>query len=178
MEKIVIPKQHQFNTNIPNNLIPQKNTIYHGKSPSYSNIKNIFPKKKQILINKIQNNYYNNIKNNIPIETDFDTSSNYNNYNVTNNYYGNQIINNNFNYYSSSRNIRDISNMSNQFYNNNNNYIHITTQEPINHYMKINNENNVRNINRMVELNPNLNLDENIIFNNSLLNISFLILNI
>ena len=166
MEQIVISKQQQFNTNIPNNLIPQKNTIYHGKSPSYSNIKNIFPKKKQILINKIQNNYYNNINNNIPIETDFDTSSNYNNYNVTNNYYGNQIINNNFNYYSSSRNIRDISNMNNQFYNNNN-YIHITTQEPINHYMKINNENNVRNINRMVELNPNLNLNENIIFNNN-----------
>ena len=156
--------QRQYNTNIPNNYKPQKNSIYHTKSPSYSNIKNIFPKKNQILINNIRNNYYNN---NIPIETDFDTSSNYNKYNVTNNYYGNQIINNNFNYYSSSRNIKDIRNMNNQFYNNNNNYINITTQEPMNNYMKINNENNLHSINRVVKLNPNLNLNENIIFNNN-----------
>ena len=165
MEQIPISIQNQYNTNIPNNYIPQNNSIYHTKSPSYSNMKNIFPKKKQILINNIRNNYYNN--NNIPIETDFDTSSNYNKYNVTNNYYGNQIINNNFNYYSSSRNIRDIRNMNNQFYNNNNNYINITTQGPINNYMKINNENNLNSINRVVKLNPNLNLDENIVFNNN-----------
>ena len=165
MEQIPISIQNQYNTNIPNNYIPQNNSIYHTKSPSYSNMKNIFPKKKQILINNIRNNYYNN---NIPIETDFDTSSNYNKYNVTNNYYGNQIINNNFNYYSSSRNIRDIKNMNNQFYNNNNNnYINITTQGPINNYMKINNENNLNSINRVVKLNPNLNLDENIVFNNN-----------
>ena len=163
MEQIPISIQNQYNTNIPNNYIPQNNSIYHTKSPSYSNMKNIFPKKKQILINNIRNNYYNN---NIPIETDFDTSSNYNKYNVTNNYYGNQIINNNFNYYSSSRNIRDIRNMNNQFYNNNN-YINITTQGPINNYMKINNENNLNSINRVVKLNPNLNLDENIVFNNN-----------
>ena len=87
MEQIPISIQNQYNTNIPNNYIPQNNSIYHTKSPSYSNMKNIFPKKKQILINNIRNNYYNN--NNIPIETDFDTSSNYNKYNVTNNYYGN-----------------------------------------------------------------------------------------
>ena len=163
MEQIPISMKHQYNTNITNNYIPQKNSIYHAKSPSYSNIKNIFPQKKQILINNIKNNYYNN---NIPIETDFDTSSNYNKYNVTNNYYGNQIINNNFNYYSSSRNIRDMRNMNNQFYNNNN-YINITTQEPINNYMKIDNENNIHSINRVVKLNPNLNLNENIIFNNN-----------
>ena len=135
MEPIPISLHNQYNNNanIPTNyIISQKNSLHHGKSPSNPNLK------KQILINQIQNNYYNNYNTNNPIEN---LDTNYNKYNVTNNYYGNQIINNNYNYYSSSRNIRD------NFYN-----------EPMN--------NNIHTINKVTKLNPNLNLDDNTIINN------------
>ena len=119
MDQIPMSIQRQYNNNInPNNnyTIP-KNNIYHGKSSSYS-----IPNRKQIIINPIQNNQY-NYSNQIPnnyynTNIDFDTNSNYNKYNVTNNFYGNQIINNNINYISSSRNTKDIQSINNPLYNN------------------------------------------------------------
>lgn len=170
-----MPMRSQYNNNINNNYIIQKNKIYHGKSSSYSNMNNMIPKRKDLMIitnnnnqynypNQIQNNYYNNYNRQIPMETDINANNNYNKYNVTNNFYGNQIINNNFNYYPSSRNIKEMRNINNQIYNNNN-YINNTIQPQNNQYMD--NWYNVQGYNKISNFNNNLNLNENIIYDNN-----------
>ena len=169
-----MPIRSQYNNNINNNYIIPKNKIYHGKSSSYSGMNNMMAKRKELMINtinnnqynypnQIQNNYYSNYNRQIPIETDINTNNNYNKYNVTNNYYGNQIINNNFNYYPSSRNIKEMRNMNNPIYNNN--YINNTTQPQNNQYMD--NSYNNQGYNKMKNFNNNLNLNDNIIYDNN-----------
>ena len=171
MDQIPIQIQKPYNSkyNYPNNFQLFKNNIYHGKSTSYSGI----PNTKQIIINPIQNNQYNyqnqirnNYYNNYNIRTEFDASSDYNKYNVTNNFYGNQIINNNINYYPSSRNNKDLRNINNPGFNNNN-YINEISQPNINDYMSYNNDIDTLSYNKVVKLNPNLNLNQNFIVNNN-----------
>ena len=167
MDQIPMSIQRQYNNNInPNNnyTIP-KNNIYHGKSSSYS-----IPNRKQIIINPIQNNQY-NYSNQIPnnyynTNIDFDTNSNYNKYNVTNNFYGNQIINNNINYISSSRNTKDIQSINNPLYNN---IINNTLTQPnssTNNFVKYNNI-DAQSYNRVIKLNSNSNMNQNLILENN-----------
>ena len=174
MEQLTIPIQKPYNSkyNIPNNFQLIKNNIYHGKSTSYSGI----PNTKQIIINPIQNNQYNfqnkignnyyNNYNNYNIRTEFDANSDYNKYNVTNNFYGNQIINNNINYYPSSRNVKELKNINNQGYNNNN-YINVISQPNMNNYFSYNDDMETMSYNKVVQLNPNLNLKKNLFMNNN-----------
>ena len=152
MEQIPISAQKKNNNNFMGNYIIQKNNIHHGKSSTYSSMKNIFQKENQIILENDNNNYTNQINNyknykvQIPIQTDLDINNYYNRYNVTNNFYGNQIINNNINninYYTSSRNVKEIRNINNNIYiNNNNNNLSTKTQEFNNNTMQLYNYNN------------------------------------
>ena len=152
MEQIPISAQKKNNNNFMGNYIIQKNNMHHGKSSTYSSMKNIFQKGNQIILENDNNNYTNQINNyknykvQIPIQTDLDINNYYNRYNVTNNFYGNQIINNNINninYYTSSRNIKEIRNINNNIYiNNNNNNLSTKTQEFNNNTMQLYNYNN------------------------------------
>ena len=150
MEQIPISAQKKNNNNFMGNYIIQKNNIHHGKSSTYSSMKNIFQKENQIILENDNNNYTNQINNyknykvQIPIQTDLDINNYYNRYNVTNNFYGNQIINNNINninYYTSSRNVKEIKNINNNIYINNNN-LSTKTQEFNNNTMQLYNYNN------------------------------------
>ena len=182
MEYIPIPNRKP--TVIPNQNYFTNNKIYHTKASSYSNIKNIFPSdKKQIIINQgyNQTNYINQIPNNydyrpkIQLQTDSNNNNIYNKINVMNNFYGNQIINNNINYFSSSRNIKEIKNNNNQIYNNE--FMNNTEQSMGSNYSQFNNYNNGNNrsfkYNRVIKLNPNININ-NINNNIELDNISIL----
>ena len=182
MEYIPIPNRKP--TVIPNQNYFTNNKIYHTKASSYSNIKNIFPNdKKQIIINQgyNQTNYINQIPNNydcrpkIQLQTDSNNNNIYNKINVMNNFYGNQIINNNINYFSSSRNIKEIKNNNNQIYNNE--FMNNTEQSMGSNYSQFNNYNNGNNrsfkYNRVIKLNPNININ-NINNNIELDNISIL----
>ena len=152
MEQIPISAQKKNNDNFMGNYIIQKNNMHHGKSSTYSSMKNIFQKENQIILENDNNNYTNQINNyknykvQIPIQTDLDINNYYNRYNVTNNFYGNQIINNNINninYYTSSRNVKEIRNINNNIYiNNNNNNLSTKTQEFNNNTMQLYNYNN------------------------------------
>ena len=152
MEQIPISAQKKNNNNFMGNYIIQKNNMHHGKSSTYSSMKNIFQKGNQIILENDNNNYTNQINNyknykvQIPIQTDLDINIYYNRYNVTNNFYGNQIINNNINninYYTSSRNVKEIRNINNNIYiNNNNNNLSTKTQEFNNNTMQLYNYNN------------------------------------
>ena len=152
MEQIPISAQKKNNNNFMGNYIIQKNNMHHGKSSTYSSMKNIFQKENQIILENDNNNYTNQINNyknykvQIPIQTDLDINNYYNRYNVTNNFYGNQIINNNINninYYTSSRNVKEIGNINNNIYiNNNNNNLSTKTQEFNNNTMQLYNYNN------------------------------------
>ena len=151
MEQIPISAQKKNNNNFMGNYIIQKNNMHHGKSSTYSSMKNIFQKENQIILENDNNNYTNQINNyknykvQIPIQTDLDINNYYNRYNVTNNFYGNQIINNNINninYYTSSRNIKEIRNINNNIYINNNNNLSTKTQEFNNNTMQLYNYNN------------------------------------
>ena len=151
MEQIPISAQKKNNNNFMGNYIIQKNNIHHGKSSTYSSMKNIFQKENQIILENDNNNYTNQINNyknykvQIPIQTDLDINNYYNRYNVTNNFYGNQIINNNINninYYTSSRNVKEIRNINNNIYINNNNNLSTKTQEFNNNTMQLYNYNN------------------------------------
>ena len=152
MEQIPISAQKKNNNNFMGNYIIQKNNMHHGKSSTYSSMKNIFQKGNQIILENDNNNYTNQINNyknykvQIPIQTDLDINNYYNRYNVTNNFYGNQIINNNINninYYTSSRNVKEIRNINNNIYiNNNNNNLSTKTQEFNNNTMQLYNYNN------------------------------------
>ena len=153
MEQIPISAQKKNNNNFMGNYIIQKNNMHHGKSSTYSSMKNIFQKENQIILENDNNNYTNQINNyknykiQIPIQTDLDLDINnyYNKYNVTNNFYGNQIINNNINninYYTSSRNVKEIRNINNNIYINNNNNLSTKTQEFNNNTMQLYNYNN------------------------------------
>ena len=167
MSQIPISNQNPYknNINFNNNYIIQKNNISHGKSSSYSGI----PNKKQIIINTIQNNQY-NYQSQIPnnyynTNRDFDTLSNSNKYNVTNNFYGNQIINNNINYYPTSRNSKDLRNINNQVYNND--YLNTIANSNINNYIPYNNNIQVPSYNKVIKIIPhNLNLNPNLILDN------------
>ena len=167
MSQIPISNQNPYKNNINynNNYIIPKNNISHGKSSSYSGI----PNKKQIIINAIQNNQY-NYQNQIPnnyynTNRDFDTLSNSNKYNVTNNFYGNQIINNNINYYPTSRNSKDLRNINNQVYNND--YLNTISNSNINEYIPYNNNIQVPSYNKVIKIiPPNLNLNQNLILDN------------
>ena len=150
MEQIPISAQKKNNNNFMGNYIIQKNNMHHGKSSTYSSMKNIFQKENQIILENDNNNYTNQINNyknykvQIPIQTDLDINNYYNRYNVTNNFYGNQIINNNINninYYTSSRNVKEIRNTNNNIYINNNN-LSTKTQEFNNNTMQLYNYNN------------------------------------
>jgi serine/threonine protein phosphatase PrpC len=150
MEQIPISAQKKNNNNFMGNYIIQKNNMHHGKSSTYSSMKNIFQKGNQIILENDNNNYTNQINNyknykvQIPIQTDLDINNYYNRYNVTNNFYGNQIINNNINninYYTSSRNVKEIKNINNNIYINNNN-LSTKTQEFNNNTMQLYNYNN------------------------------------
>ena len=182
MEYIPIPNRKP--RVIPNQNYFTNNKIYHTKASSYSNIKNIFPNdKKQIIINQgyNQTNYINQIPNNydyrpkIQLQTDSNNNNIYNKINVMNNFYGNQIINNNINYFSSSRNIKEIKNNNNQIYNNE--FMNNTEQSMGSNYSQFNNYNNGNNrsfkYNRVIKLNPNININ-NINNNIELDNISIL----
>ena len=182
MEYIPIPNRKP--RVIPNQNYFTNNQIYHTKASSYSNIKNIFPNdKKQIIINQgyNQTNYINQIPNNydyrpkIQLQTDSNNNNIYNKINVMNNFYGNQIINNNINYFSSSRNIKEIKNNNNQIYNNE--FMNNTEQSMGSNYSQFNNYNNGNNrsfkYNRVIKLNPNININ-NINNNIELDNISIL----
>ena len=167
MEQIPIPNQNPYKNNINynNNFIIPKNNIYHGKSSSYSGI----PNKNQIILNTVQNNeynYQNQIQNNYyNTNRDFDTTSNYNKYNVTNNFYGNQIINNNINYYPTSRNSKEIRNINNPGYNND--YLNTIANPNINNYIPYKNNIQSPPYNKVIRLNPpNLNLNQNLILDN------------
>ena len=151
MEQIPISAQKKNNNNFMGNYIIQKNNMHHGKSSTYSSMKNIFQKGNQIILENDNNNYTNQINNyknykvQIPIQTDLDINNYYNRYNVTNNFYGNQIINNNINninYYTSSRNVKEIGNINNNIYINNNNNLSTRTQEFNNNTMQLYNYNN------------------------------------
>ena len=151
MEQIPISAQKKNNNNFMGNYIIQKNNMHHGKSSTYSSMKNIFQKEKQIILENDNNNYTNQINNyknykvQIPIQTDLDINNYYNRYNVTNNFYGNQIINNNINninYYTSSRNVKEIRNINNNIYINNNNNLSTKTQEFNNNTVQLYNYNN------------------------------------
>ena len=151
MEQIPISAQKKNNNNFMGNYIIQKNNMHHGKSSTYSSMKNIFQKENQIILENDNNNYTNQINNyknykvQIPIQTDLDINNYYNRYNVTNNFYGNQIINNNINninYYTSSRNVKEIRNINNNIYINNNNNLSTKTQEFNNNAMQLYNYNN------------------------------------
>ena len=152
MEQIPISAQKKNLNNFMGNYIIQKNNMHHGKSSTYSSMKNIFQKENQIILENDNNNYTNQINNyknykvQIPIQTDLDINNYYNRYNVTNNFYGNQIINNNINninYYTSSRNVKEIRNINNNIYiNNNNNNLSTKTQEFNNNTMQLYNYNN------------------------------------
>ena len=151
MEQIPISAQKKNNNNFMGNYIIQKNNMHHGKSSTYSSMKNIFQKGNQIILENDNNNYTNQINNyknykvQIPIQTDLDINNYYNRYNVTNNFYGNQIINNNINninYYTSSRNVKEIRNINNNIYINNNNNLSTKTQEFNNNTMQLYNYNN------------------------------------
>ena len=151
MEQIPISAQKKNNNNFMGNYIIQKNNMHHGKSSTYSSMKNIFQKGNQIILENDNNNYTNQINNyknykvQIPIQTDLDINNYYNRYNVTNNFYGNQIINNNINninYYTSSRNVKEIGNINNNIYINNNNNLSTKTQEFNNNTMQLYNYNN------------------------------------
>ena len=151
MEQIPISAQKKNNNNFMGNYIIQKNNMHHGKSSTYSSMKNIFQKGNQIILENDNNNYTNQINNyknykvQIPIQTDLDINNYYNRYNVTNNFYGNQIINNNINninYYTSSRNVKEIKNINNNIYINNNNNLSTKTQEFNNNTMQLYNYNN------------------------------------
>ena len=151
MEQIPISAQKKNNNNFMGNYIIQKNNMHHGKSSTYSSMKNIFQKENQIILENDNNNYTNQINNyknykvQIPIQTDLDINNYYNRYNVTNNFYGNQIINNNINninYYTSSRNVKEIRNINNNIYINNNNNLSTRTQEFNNNTMQLYNYNN------------------------------------
>ena len=151
MEQIPISAQKKNNNNFMGNYIILKNNMHHGKSSSYSSMKNIFQKENQIILENDNNNYTNQINNyknykvQIPIQTDLDINNYYNRYNVTNNFYGNQIINNNINninYYTSSRNVKEIGNINNNIYINNNNNLSTKTQEFNNNTMQLYNYNN------------------------------------
>ena len=151
MEQIPISAQKKNNNNFMGNYIIQKNNMHHGKSSTYSSMKNIFQKGNQIILENDNNNYTNQINNyknykvQIPIQTDLDINNYYNRYNVTNNFYGNQIINNNINninYYTSSRNVKEIKNINNNIYINNNNNFSTKTQEFNNNTMQLYNYNN------------------------------------
>ena len=151
MEQIPISAQKKNNNNFMGNYIIQKNNMHHGKSSTYSSMKNIFQKENQIILENDNNNYTNQINNyknykvQIPIQTDLDINNYYNRYNVTNNFYGNQIINNNINninYYTSSRNVKEIRNINNNIYINNNNNLSTKTQEFNNNTMQLYNYNN------------------------------------
>jgi len=152
MEQIPISAQKKNNNNFMGNYIIQKNNMHHGKSSTYSSMKNIFQKENQIILENDNNNYTNQINNyknykvQIPIQTDLDINNYYNRYNVTNNFYGNQIINNNINninYYTSSRNVKEMRNINNNIYiNNNNNNLSTKTQEFNNNTMQLYNYNN------------------------------------
>ena len=151
MEQIPICAQKKNNNNFMGNYIIQKNNMHHGKSSTYSSMKNIFQKENQIILENDNNNYTNQINNyknykvQIPIQTDLDINNYYNRYNVTNNFYGNQIINNNINninYYTSSRNVKEIRNINNNIYINNNNNLSTKTQEFNNNTMQLYNYNN------------------------------------
>ena len=151
MEQIPISAQKKNNNNFMGNYIIQKNNMHHGKSSTYSSMKNIFQKENQIILENDNNNYTNQINNyknykvQIPIQTDLDINNYYNRYNVTNNFYGNQIINNNINninYYTSSRNVKEIGNINNNIYINNNNNLSTKTQEFNNNTMQLYNYNN------------------------------------
>ena len=151
MEQIPISAQKKNNDNFMGNYIIQKNNMHHGKSSTYSSMKNIFQKGNQIILENDNNNYTNQINNyknykvQIPIQTDLDINNYYNRYNVTNNFYGNQIINNNINninYYTSSRNVKEIRNINNNIYINNNNNLSTKTQEFNNNTMQLYNYNN------------------------------------
>ena len=154
MEQIPISAQKKKNNNFMGNYMIQKNNIHHGKSSTYSSMKNIFQKENQIILENDNNNYTNQINNyknykvQIPIQTDLDINNYYNRYNVTNNFYGNQIINNNINninYYTSSRNVKEIKNINNNIYINNNNNLSTKTQEFNNNTMQLYNYNNNNN---------------------------------
>ena len=154
MEQIPISAQKKNNNNFMGNYIIQKNNMHHGKSSTYSSMKNIFQKGNQIILENDNNNYTNQINNyknykvQIPIQTDLDINNYYNRYNVTNNFYGNQIINNNINninYYTSSRNVKEIKNINNNIYINNNNNLSTKTQEFNNNTMQLYNYNNNNN---------------------------------
>ena len=164
MEQIPISAQKKNNNNFMGNYIIQKNNMHHGKSSTYSSMKNIFQKENQIILENDNNNYTNQINNyknykvQIPIQTDLDINNYYNRYNVTNNFYGNQIINNNINninYYTSSRNVKEIGNINNNIYINNNNNLSTKTQEFNNNTMQLYNEiiklNNYNNNNYMIQ---------------------------
>ena len=151
MEQIPISAQKKNLNNFMGNYIIQKNNMHHGKSSTYSSMKNIFQKENQIILENDNNNYTNQINNyknykvQIPIQTDLDINNYYNRYNVTNNFYGNQIINNNINninYYTSSRNVKEIGNINNNIYINNNNNLSTKTQEFNNNTMQLYNYNN------------------------------------
>ena len=148
MEQIPISAQKKNNNNFMGNYIIQKSNMHHGKSSTYSSMKNIFQKENQIILENDNNNYTNQINNykvQIPIQTDLDINNYYNRYNVTNNFYGNQIINNNINninYYTSSRNVKEIGNINNNIYINNNNNLSTKTQEFNNNTMQLYNYNN------------------------------------
>jgi len=156
MEQIPISAKKKNNNNFMGNYIIQKNNMHHGKSSTYSSMKNIFQKENQIILENDNNNYTNQINNyknykvQIPIQTDLDINNYYNRYNVTNNFYGNQIINNNINninYYTSSRNVKEIRNINNNIYinnnnNNNNNNLSTKTQKFNNNTMQLYNYNN------------------------------------
>ena len=151
MEQIPISAQKKNNNNFMGNYIIQKNNMHHGKSSTYSSMKNIFQKENQIILENDNNNYTNQINNyknykvQIPIQTDLDINNYYNRYNVTNNFYGNQIINNNINninYYTSSRNVKEIRNINNNIYINNNNNLSTKTQEFNNNTVQLYNYNN------------------------------------
>ena len=151
MEQIQIPNQNPYNNNINYNnhyTIP-KNNIYHGKSSSYSGI----PKREQIIINPVLNNYQKSISNNY--YNDYNPSDNFNKYNVTNNFYGNQIINNNINYYTSSRNTKDVRNINNQ------GYINSISNQTVNNYIPYNNT-----IQTQSYINPDLNINKNLVLGN------------
>ena len=201
MEQIPISAQKKNNNNFMGNYIIQKNNMHHGKSSTYSSMKNIFQKENQIILENDNNNYTNQINNyknykvQIPIQTDLDINNYYNRYNVTNNFYGNQIINNNINninYYTSSRNVKEIGNINNNIYiNNNNNNLSTKTQEFNNNTMQLYNNNymiqapktdinyikrneskdNYRNIIKNIDINMDyqeINIDNNNLINNNI----------
>ena len=201
MEQIPISIQKKNNNNFMGNYIIQKNNMHHGKSSTYSSMKNIFQKENQIILENDKYNYSNQINNyknykiQIPIQTDLDINNYYNRYNVTNNFYGNQIINNNINninYYASSRNIKEIRNVNNninnnnnlgtktqkfnnntmQLYNyNNNNYMIQAPKTDINYIKRNESKDNYGNIIKNIDINMDyqeINIDNNNLINNNI----------